>query len=457
MPSNIATVVIVSVLIAFIGFAAIVIGRNLFTPKKIGSIDRLIKSGKAQQAQRVAKAVLSKNPNDYEAHYWLGEAYLADNKPELAFMEYKTVNRNAVFNGSIPELAFRRNMSKLYAKYNQSEEALKEYLLLTKLDPKSADNFYQAGKLYEQLNQLSPALGFYQKSLQLDKRNDKAHAAVGSIYMKMKQYPDAMKEITTAIKMSPETYSNYYYLGKIYKDTKEYPQAIKAFEQAIRDSEMRQRALIERGSCYMLVDQVDNAIADYDHAIKVAKNESSQETLFARYFLAACYEKTHKIDKAIEQWTLISKKNSSFRDVASKLNDYRDVQTNDSMKEYLTASPQQFLELAKKAAKTGFNLVCQKVEPTNFGCVMLAMEDKSDSWMNARKQIQLLEFFRNSQPVSEAVIRKAADTIKNKGYFKAILFSSSGFSEEGIKFAENRPITLAGKDMVENILARAGV
>ena len=88
---------------------------------------------------------------------------------------------------------------------------------------------------------------------------------------------------------------------------------------------------------------------------------------------------------------------------------------------------------------------------------MLATEDSKDNWKNMRQQIFLAEFFRNSEPLSETVVRKAADLVKAKGYYKAILFSSSGFTGEALNFAESRPIILAGKEIVEHILTKAGV
>lgn len=454
--SAMGMIVAIVVLVTVIIIVACFIAKSMLLPKKISSVKKLIKAGKHQAAQRVAKGILAKNGKDFEAHYWLGEAYVADNKPELAFMEYKTVNENAVFNKTIPELPFRKKMAELYVKFNQPAEALKEYLLLTKMDGHNSDHFYNAGKLYEATNQPSPAVGFYQKAIMLDKRNSKAHAALGYLLLRAKQYAEAKKEIDTAIKLDPERYENYYYQGKILKENKEYSAAIKSFEKAQRDPEMRQRALIERGSCYMIAEQTDNAIAEFDHAIKCAKNEASQETLYARYFLAACYEKTRHLEKAIEQWNLISQRNKKFRDVPAKLNQYKDVQTNDSMKEYLTASTPQFMELCKKAALVAYGLSSQKVDPTNFGCVMLATENK-DEFLNVRKQIFYVEFHRDSHAIEESTVRKIADTLKDKNYYKAIVFSSSGFTIEAINFAENRPVVLVGKELIENILTRAGV
>ena len=372
-------------------------------------------------------------------------------------MEFKTVNENALFNGDLPEADFRKDMAPLYAKYNENENALKEYLLLTKLEPQNAEHDYNAGRMYELTGQNQLAVGFYQKAISKNKKMSKAHTSLGYLLFRGKQFNEAKKEIETALKISPDAFSNYYYLGKILKENRDYSGAIKAFEKSERDPEFRQRALIERGSCYMMVDQVENAIGEYIHAIKCTKDEGNQETLYARYFLAACYEKTHDLEKAIEQWEKINQRNKKFRDVPAKLNEYKDIQSNDSMKEYLTQTSTSFMDICKKTAAAGFNLASQKVEITPYGCTMLATEDKKDSWMNVRKQIFLVEFYRESEPLEESIIRKVADKVKDQNYFKAIIFSSSSFSHGALKFAENRPIVLIGKEQLEILLAKAGI
>ena len=106
--------------------------RSFIAPQKLETIEKLIRNGKRQQAIKMAKSIISKNPRDTEAHYILGKAYLADNKPELALMEFKAVNSASSFSNKIPEQEFRRTIAKLYLKFNQQEEALKEYLLLIK-------------------------------------------------------------------------------------------------------------------------------------------------------------------------------------------------------------------------------------------------------------------------------------------------------------------------------------
>lgn len=454
---GLTSIIILAVLAAIVILVAGILVKSFVTPQKLGNIQKLIKDGKNQQAQRIAKSIIAKNPRDYVAHYWLGKSYLADKKPELAFMEYKTVNENAIFNGDIPEIEFRKQMADLYMQFNQPQDALKEFLLLTKMEPSNAENDYNVGKIYESMGKGSLAMGFYQKTITANKKHAKAHSAMGYLLYRSKQYTDAKREIDTAIRLSPESYSNYYYLGKILKENQDFSGALKAFEKSQRDPAFKQRALIERGSCYMAVQQVDNAMVEYEHAIKVSKDDSSQETLYARYFLAACYEKQRNIENAIEQWEKIFNRNRSFRDVASKLSEYKELQSNDSMKEYLTCSSTQFVEKCKSIALKGFGLVCQKAEATNSGCIMLTTEEKKDSWMNVRQQFIMVQFFRDSDPVEDTVIRKAADQVKSQNYAKAILVSSSDFTRPAISFAENRPLNLCGRDKLEQLLAKAGI
>ena len=243
--NSLVTVIITGILVAFIVFMLVFVLRKVNAPSKVDSIQKLLKEGKIQAAQRVAKSIISRDPRNYLAHYWLGRSYLADRKQELAFMEYKTVNQNALFNGEIPELEFRKQMAELYSKFNQPQEALKEYLLLTKLEPQNAENDYNVGKIYESQGNTGLAMGFYQKAIAVDKKNAKAYSAVGYLLYRSKQYTEAKKSIEYAIKLSPETYSNYYYLGKILKEMQELPAAIKAFERSLRSPEFKQKSMIE--------------------------------------------------------------------------------------------------------------------------------------------------------------------------------------------------------------------
>lgn len=454
---NLGTIIIFCVLGVLIVTVFTFIVKSLAAPKKIDSIKKFIKQGKFSQAEKTAKAILAKNPHDFVAHYWLAETYMGANKTELAFMEYKLVNQSAIFDGQIPELAFRKKIAKLYQKYNQNAEALNEYLLISKMEPNNSDVTFNLGKIYENQGKTEIAIGFYQKTIKLNPRHAQAHASLGFLLFRTKQFSEAKKEIDLAIRQSPDTYSNYYYLGKILKENKDYSAALSAFEKAERDLNFRMKSLIERGSCFMQAQQIENATVEFEHAVKCAKDDSNQETLYARYFLAACYEKSRQIDKAIEQWEKVYTVNHTFKDVGAKLTEYKDLQSNDSMKEYLTSSSEQFLDICKKVTLSGFKLNANKSDSTRYGCTMLCSDVKSDNWMSVRQQLYLVEFYRETEPLEDDVIRRIADKVKLQNYAKAFVCASGGFTRSAIAFAENRPVELVDKDRLEKLLAKAGI
>ena len=444
----IAAVVIISLII--------VILKTIVSPKKIDAIPRLIKQGKTQNAIKIAKQLIAKDQKNYLAHYYLGKAYIKENRTELAVIEYKTVNDNALFGEGINELTFRSEYSQLLLKYNQQNEALKNFLLLTKLDPQNAENFYQVGRIYEDQNRYDLALGFMQKCAMLDKRHAKAHAEIGLMLYRTKQFNEAKKEIDMAIKLSPETYTSYYYLGKILKDAKDLQGAIKSFEKAQRDPELKQKAIIEHGSCYMIAGRIDNALVDFQRAIELDKEGTQAETLYARYFLAACYEKSRKIDKAIEQWEAIYKRNKSFRDVSAKLSEYKDLQANDYLKDYLTCSNEEFPYICKNAVIKGLGLQVLSCDQKKWGCQITGVNKSDESWMAVRKQVVFIRFYREPEPVEEAQIHEALDEMKTLNSVKSFLFSSSGFNTAAKRYAENRPVELIEKQKLEALLSKAG-
>lgn len=449
-------IILIIVLCAIVATAAFFIIKNILLPTKADVLPKLYKQGKTQHLIKSAKQIISKDSKNYLAHYYLGKAYIKENKTELAILEFKIVNENALFGTEIEEIPFRQEYASILLKCNQQGEALKNYLLLTKLEPRNAENYFNCGQIYEQQNRYDVALGFMQKAAFLDKKHAKAHAEIGLMMYRTKNYSEAKKEIDISLRLNPENYSAYYYLGKILKDAKDLQGAIKAFEKAQRDPEVKQKSIIEHGSCYMMANRLDNASLDFIRAVELDKNNENPETLYARYFLATCYEKMRKIDKAIEQWEAIYKQNKGFRDVGSKLSEYKDLQANDYLKDYLTCSNEEFMEICKMACEKSFKLQVLSCDLKKWGCQLTGVDKRDESWMAVRKQLLFVRFYREPEPIDDAEVRQALDEMKSLGSVKGFLFSSSGFSNTAKRFADNRPVELAEKQKLETILAQAG-
>ena len=449
-------IAVIAALIAFIAGLLLFLTKSVLAPKRAENILKLIKQKKLSAAEKLAKQILAKEPKNYLVHYYLGKAYLAENRAELALMEYKTVSENAVFGDDIAEVPFRKNLAALYLQCNQDENALREFLLLTKLEPENADAYYSAGKIYEKQNRTDTALTLFRKTVALNKRHAEAHASLALLLANAKQFAEAKKEIDLALSLNPEAYSNYYYLGKILKENKDYAGAVKAFEKAQRSAEYRERSLIERGISLMLAGRPDSALIDLRRAVELDKAGIKQETLHARYCMAACFEVLRQIDNAIAQWEIIYKKNHAFRDVAAKLAKYKDIQTNDALKDYLTCGNEDFTAMCAKLTQNALSFAVQRSDAAKWGCQIIATERDGD-WMSVRKQLYLLRFYRFSDPLEDSVVRQALDDLKGTNCSRAYIFSSSDFSRSARTFAEGRPVELIGKEQLEQALKKSGV
>lgn len=424
-------------------------------PKKVASLADLVKQNKNPQAIRMAKAILGKDPRNVEAHYLLALALEQDGKAELAFMEMKTVSSFNDFKGYCKESEFRPRFARLFDQFNFPEEALKEYLLLIKMDPYNAEYYHRAGSLFEKRNKNTQAAQYYKKAIDLDPRNPEAHFALGTLLYKGKRVNDAKIILSKALKLHPDNYKAHFYLGRMHKEAKNYTSAIQSFEQAQKDSELKIKALVERGICFIAIHKIDKAETELQRAIALSEKTKAGETIFfARYYLAICHEKERHIDKAIEQWEAIYRERPAFKDVAEKLSQFQDLREDDRMKDYLTSNNQHFGEICQKVA-TLMNLVVSDQNIIPDGCQIIATEKTSGQWRNTKKQSLLLRFYRITENIDSHRVRIFYEEVQKLKAARGIMVTSSQFTRDAKAFTESRPMELVEKKKLQELLHKA--
>jgi tetratricopeptide (TPR) repeat protein len=451
------------ILVAVLSILGLVIASVIFfavkaalAPKKISTLRDLVKAGKATAAIKMAKAILAKDPRNPEAHYFLGQAYQVDGKSELALMEYKTVNQIGLFQGLVPEKEFRQQIAGLFERFDQGEEALKEYILLVKLDPANPQNYFKAGFYFEQRGKADNALKYYRRTLELDPNHADAHLRLGMLYLRANRPMEARQELDLVLKLKPDNYHAWFTMGRLLKEGHDYNGALAAFEKSQKDPDLKVKALVERGSCFMTQKNYDRATVELERALKLATPDSEKDVLFARYFLAHCYEKNRMIDKAIGEWEKIYSKKPTFKDVAEKLSAYQDLRIDDHIKDYVTSAKPQFIALCQALVATmGFS-VQDTSELPNGSLKILAIENESEKWRNVKKMPKLLLFHRTSDPIDEGPLRDVVEEIRKTGANKCYVVTNTSFTRAAVAFADNRPYELVGKDQLQALLKKTG-
>jgi tetratricopeptide (TPR) repeat protein len=421
------------------------------SPRRVETVQNLLDAGKYEAAVRAGKILIAKRPQDADAHYVLGKAYLADKKDVQALVEFKFINDNAIFERThIVETEFRGEAARLFLKTGQKEEALKEFLLLIKLQPMNAEHYFQAGQLFEDRQNVDQAINYYRQTLAFDSDHYSARRELARLLLLSRQYAEAMKEFKTALELKADDYSLYYYIGMIYREMKEYSVAIAMLEKALRSADFQQVAYIELGICYLASDNAERAAEAFNRGVQCARDPRSQETLLARYRLADCCEKNHKIEEALAQWKEIARVDGAYKNVTEKLDEYADAQSNSSLREYLVSGQSRFNAICQEVAAQAFDLTDSEIITTKYGAKITASEKNS-------RHITLLYFFRDPEPVPESMTRLLVEEVKANSARKGIACSSSGFDRFAESYAEGRAIELFGKVQLADLLAKAGI
>lgn len=316
--------IIVIFLAVGIGFLAFYLIRNGVLSGKTAKTAGLVDKNKNLQAIKEGKAAVEKNPKDAEAHFYLGKAFLAEKRDEQALREFKSVSRLGIEGKNIPENEFRQTIAALYVQFNETEEALKEYLLLIKNRPENPEYYFQAGIIFNNRNRGDLAENYLKKAISLNPKESRYYAELGVILYQAKKLKEADTTLEAALKLDPGSSKIHFYKGKIHKDAKDYNAALPFLERASHDPEYKIRSLIESGSCYMSLKMTDKAITELERAIKIIENDAGQDSLYARYFLGMCYEKKQDYPKAIAQWEKIYAQKKNFQDVGEKLTQYQE-------------------------------------------------------------------------------------------------------------------------------------
>ena len=260
--------IIIIFLAVGIGFLVFFIAKSSAVPKRADQLAGLLQRGKTQPVIKAAKAILEKEPKNADVRYFLGKAYLQEKKEDQAFVEFKNLSQSGAMGNFIPEEDFRRELAQLFVKHRQSEEALKEYILLIKKKPDKPEYYYWAGKLFTERNRMDMAQNYLRKAAELAPRDAKIQFELGVMLYKSKNVVEAKDALERSLKYQSDNAQAYFYLGKIQKDSKDYPAAVATLEKAARDPVYRLRAMLERGSCYMALNALDKAIPDLERAVK---------------------------------------------------------------------------------------------------------------------------------------------------------------------------------------------
>ena len=426
--------------------------KNYIFPKKLKQIAKLVNSGNTKSAIKVLKSFIAKNERNVLAHWYLGEAYYKEKKNELAIVEYKYVIKLGIFSKELSEAGVRKRLAAIYKEFNQLDEAQKEYIMISNLEPDNFDVLFGIGELFYKRNLVENAVAYFQKSVRLNPQHSESHYYLGIIYFNTGKFQESQVELTKAIQNDQRNFKAHLYLGLVHKAMGQFDTASREFEMAQRDSSVKVRALLENGKSFYEMGSLSKAVIELERALKFSNAEDDLK-IEARYWLANCYEKNRDITDAIEQWETIANNSPSYKDVSEKLAVYADLRTDDKLKDFLTASKDGFRKMCEQLITVMGHSISEVLSQTDEGLDAIITETET-KLRYVRRRNGIIKIRRLTKPIGELLIREIHEEMRKNSATRGIIVTTATFAPSAVQYASTRPINLIDKSQLPELLRK---
>ena len=171
---------------------------------------------------RQANRALAFGPFNHQIFVMLGEAYLEQEKYELAEQTLRRgLNYHPYFGNTY------NNLGLLYDKQGQTDKALSAYRKALELVPRHYIARYNLGLVYQKMGQIDSAIVAYKNALH--STHTKPYVNLGAIYSSRGQTDSAIVFYKAAISGGLPSPEAYYNLGNAYASRNEYEKAAEAY------------------------------------------------------------------------------------------------------------------------------------------------------------------------------------------------------------------------------------
>lgn len=429
---------------------------NILSPsssaKRIDEIKQMIDEGKTEAAIKRLNLIVAKDDKYAYAHYLLGKAYQKEKNIAYAVLEYKKVVKLGHFDEQMKETDVHRELAKLYSEQKKTEDARQEYIILTKIEPKNFENYFEIGKLYMHAGQQKKAVEYFKRTVILNHNHVESCLFLGQLYYNAASYGAAKDILSAAVNIAPNNYNAHYFLGLSLRQLRQYDEAIKEFEAAQKDDGLKVKCFFSKASCLIEKGQFFLAITELQRGIKMAP-VGSEAALSLMYLLAAVYEKMRNIQAAVVIWKKIETYNSDYKDVAAKLQKFSDFVVDDLIKDFLIANNANFEIICKRIVEAmGYTVLrCEVVDDAN---VEIQATEADVKWRGSRHTNRLIRIIRSTDIVPEDIVPDLYDKARSGNAGRVAVITAGEYSNKTRAYAQTRPVELLHKSDLSELLRK---
>lgn len=204
---------------------------NLEARIKLGNYYLGFSGGKTEvisEAERLAKEILDKDPNNIEGHILMGSVLFAQNQKDKAFAE---LNR------------------------------------AIELDPKRVESYLSLARFYVVTRETAKAEELYRKAVSIDYNSAVAHTEYGKFLVQNNRFPEAEAELKKAVEVAPADRSARFILASYYFVNKQMDKAEEAYRALAELDKDKPEGPIVLADFYSATNRLDEAVKIYQDVL----------------------------------------------------------------------------------------------------------------------------------------------------------------------------------------------
>ncbi len=400
-------------------------------------------------ALKAASKKLAQNPNDATALRTIGDIYYEEQNWEKSYNAYAPLINSMYTKSSTEqfEISTRCGISAL--KTLRFTEAKKALLHAKTINPNHFDVNYNLGSIFYSQKEYEKAAPFLRKALVVQPDNSTAMEYFGYTMQHLRKYQDALQCLKKVLDVHPENKEVLFAMGECFYEIGSNEQALKIFTHLRLSPGIGPKAALYSGLIRVRSDQIDKAIEDFSIGLK--HEDAPLETVNElRYNLANAFIKAQDLQKGLIQLREIQAKSPAYKDVASLIVRYQELNQNKNLHIYLIAGQSEFVGLCRKIVSKFFSRAKVKIVDITVLATHtdIVAEIDTPKWSD----LVIFRFFRSQTSVGELLLRDFHGRVKEMKAGKGICMTAGVFTEEARHFCDGRPLDLFDKPRLNKVL-----
>ena len=411
---------------------------------------KIQKKGKSAILKEAEKK-LAHDPHNVSALEMIGDIYYSEKNWEKVWNVYKTLYDISSAHPEVDVVKATLRMGVAAFNLDKNDDAVSSLMLCIKKDPNNFDCNLYLGQALVKGNAFDKAVYCFKKCKAIQPENNEVNQLLGSTLYKSQKYRDCLPFLKRVLDENPGDKEVLFEMAVAMTECGMGDKALKVFMHLRPDPEFGPQACLEAGKMHERVKDYQNAVKDYEIALKI-QTIPEQIMLQIKYRLANTCIAMNDISKALTYLRQIQAAKGTYKDVDTLIARYSELNQNKNLQTYLMSGTSDFVALCRKFISTYYKDAFVKVEDVQVASesVEIICDIETPKW----EAKQIFRFYRTQNVIGDINVREFHGKLRDTKCDTGVCITMGNFSESAHKFIDGRPIDLIEKEELVKILKR---